>query len=259
MDSHGFITRSDSLSSKASDGSTSESRFRGKLGNRRSILNQVNDGIIRRAESFSDSQKDVESSNEARQCDDDRQNETVASSQSRADLQRVKALLFNSSDSRYTTMSPCTTENLRRLKEVTSRSISRSRQRKEVAEERLKCLMSAATRSESFDDGASLFYSHSKSGSSEDGSQKRLPPRINRNLFGSNISPENDENNLVRPKARKALPPTRGSSDALMEVGNITISSDNDALPSAKGNDEKQHYSQQMNISVMDNFFLFKV
>lgn len=255
------ISRSDSVSFEASDSSRSELRLSGKIRTSRYDSDEADGNIERRIRSYQHTQSNSLSND--LQGDDDRQ--TVASSQSRAaELLRVKNILSNKSDSRYMSMSPCTTENLARLREVTSRSISRSRQRKEAAEERLKSLIHVATRSDSFEesslfrgssDDASRGSRESRSSRHSRASERRLPPSINRNLFGT----ENDENNLVRPRPRKTIPPSKGNSNTLTEIGNIKMPSSLSMLTARNEKEEKQHYSQQTNISVMDNFFIFKL
>lgn len=232
-------------SSDGSNSSNSDMRLKEKIENRRSILNQLDDGKIRRKE-INNKLDEVE---------------RTLNATARADYQRFKA-----SDSQLAiVMSPSTSDNLKFLREVTSKSISRSRQRKVDAENRLMDLFSSARRSSgSFDtrgdDKSSI--THTKSGSSEENSQNLNPPKINRKLFGSEESPlQENENNLVRPKPRKATSVLGEHSNLLTDIGNLGISGGHSTLDIKKDarSQTKEHYSQQMNISVMDNFFVFKL
>jgi hypothetical protein len=250
-----------SLSSGKSSRSSSESRSRRTHESDRSSLNKRNDGFLRHAESFSEALNSKSNHGPASVEDGENKIKFGKASHPSEVPERFRTVSSDDGNSnpRHMAMSPCTTENLRRLREVTSRSISRSRLRKEAAEEKFKCLMTAATRSDSFDDNSTLFRARGRIGSTDESSQKHLPPRVNRNVFGSTAHVENDENNLVRPMARKARPPSRGNPQTFMEIQNNGFLGDSNSVSSVKENSEKEHYSQQMNITVMDNFYMFKI
>jgi len=270
-------SRRSSISSEHSDGSlrSTGSRLREKLENRRSILNQVEDGMIRRTDTSNQQQRDPKVSVERNNANE-KQTHTGTPTKCRADLERFKALLANKSttDSRSTnsTLSSSPSETGQRLKAITSGSVSRSRKRKEIAEERLKHLFSAATLSGSFDgrtgdDSHSLAQTKSSMStiSSDESSAPPLPPKTSRMLFDK-PAPVNDENIVLCPSPRRA--DRQDDTRVFADMANLTVS-DKPETPEEKpeekndtlfeNNNVKHHFSQQMNIHVMDNFFTIRL
>ena len=265
--------RKSSVSSEHSEGSSRStgSRVREKLENRRSILNQVEDGKIRRTDTSNQQQRDPKVSAE-RNNDNERQAYPGSPPMRRKDLERFKALLANkSTDSRSTnsTISSSPSETGQRLNSITSRSISRSRKRKEVAEEKLKSLFSAATLSGSFDgrtfDSPSLAHTKSSISSDESSSPTTLQPTPSRILFDQ-PAPTNDENTVICPSPRRAN--RQDVTRVFGDMANLNVS-DKPETPEEKpaekndtvfeNDNVKHHFSQQMNIHVMDNFFTIRL
>lgn len=264
--------RKSPVSSEHSDGSSRStgSRVRERLENRRSILNQVEDGKIRRTDTSNQQQRDPKVSAE-RSNANERPIYPGSPPMRRADLERFKALLANkSTDSRSTnsTISSSPSETGQRLNAITSRSISRSRKRKDVAEERLKSLFSAATLSGSFDgrsyDSPSL--AHTKSSiSSDESTATTLPPTTSRILFDK-PAPMNDENIVICPSPRRAN--RQDVTRVFADMANLNVL-DKPETPAEKtaekddtvfeNDNAKHHFSQQMNIHVMDNFFTIRL
>jgi len=274
------ITRSDSSLSETSSASTSSASSRNsmkeKIENRRSILNQLNDGKIRRTDGAGNQKDVILATRERRKLSIDEKQDDYEG-KNRGDLERFKVLMSNKVEARKAApMSPSPIENLQRLKEETSRSMSRSRQRKEAAELKLKGLFSAHTQSyspspsrqaQSYSPGPNRFGSPAllnvKSSGSDDSSrssrENHYPPKVSRNLFDPNLAPTNDENNVICPSPRRA---TREGGNVLTEMGNLSISGEKSIQreeSAEENNDVKDHFSQQMNIQVLDNFFVFKL
>jgi len=109
----------------------------------------VEDGKIHRTDTSNQQQRDPKVSVECNN-PNEMQTHTGTPAMRRADLERFKALLANKSTDN-STLSSSPSETCQRLNEITSRSIPRSREKKEKAEERIKSLVSAATLSGSFD------------------------------------------------------------------------------------------------------------
>lgn len=257
------LGRKMSTSSVHSDGSSRStgSRLREKLENRRSILNQVDDGKIRRTSPSNQQQTDPKVSERELAIANERQSNTGTPPKIHADLERFKSLVSSKivdAASISSTMSPCPSETGRRLKEVTSRSICRSRKKKEAAEERLRSLINAATHSfdSRTDGGASIAVT--KSTSSEEGSDISLLPKMNRALF-DNTAPANDENNVVCPRPRRAT--SQDSTRVFVDMANLTVLEKTEEWkePITDNIQTKDNFSQQMNIHVMDNVFVFQM
>ena len=267
--------RKSSVSSEHSEGSSrsSGSRVREKLENRRSILNQVEDGKIRRTDTSNSNQQQRDPKVSAeRNNDNEMQVYPGSPPMRRKDLERFKALLANkNTDSRSTTSttSSSPSEAGQRVNSIASRSISRSRKRKEVAEEKLKSLFSAAALSGSFDgitfESPSLARTKSSISSDESSSVATLQPTPSRILF-DHPAPTNDENNVICPSPRRAN--GQDVTRVFADMANLSVSvkpETPEEKPAEKDdtvfeNDNlKHHFSQQMNIRVMDNFFTIRL
>ena len=177
----------------------------------------------------------------------------------RTDLDRVKtsSQICNNSMAKAP---PSSSENLQNLRETASRTISRSRQRKEAAEERLKGLFSSVTLSS--DGSSTITYDNVKNiGTNECGPNQSLP-ETSRKLFDvtSRENLTNDENNIIRPSPVKA---NKIDENALADMENFDprgkkVVVGTEVMEESKCG-TKEHFSQQMNIQVMENFFVFKI
>lgn len=255
------MERKNSTTSVGSDGSSrsnrsTNDRIREKIENRISILNQKDGKSLRRSgsETLSLPKGLVRRNSDA--SEHEKPDKALQSKQS-YDSASVVSTLSTSTPTRY-------------LKEVTSTSISRSRQKKKEAEERLKSLLNA--RSSSFDlsntksSDESTVVSNTRSLSSQESLPLRIPQKTNRVLdFEQNTIPEDDENHnlILRPSPRRAT--LDDVAKVLCEVENIVLNSaeKNKQMEQEKNKKlqecSQSHFTRQRNIQVMDNFYMFTV
>jgi hypothetical protein len=256
------VDRMMSAASVQSDGSSRSvgSSLREKIENRRSILNQVDDGMIRRTNTSNQQETHPWFEREKTNANV-RQKDTHTPPRIRSltltELERFKVLVSKKSadgTSASSTTSPCPSETGRRLNEVTSRSICRSRQKKEAAEEKLRSLLSAAAHSfdSRIEDGGAISLS------SEESSRISFLPKLDRALFDSD-APTNDENSVVCPSPRRAT--RQDSTRVFADMANLNVSgmAEEWKEPIVENIQTNDHFSQQMNILVTDNFFVFQM
>lgn len=255
------MERKNSTRSVGSDGSSrsnrsTNDRIREKIENRISILNQKDGKSLRRSSPETHSLPKVL---------------VISNSDVSEHEKPVRALQSKPSyDSASVVSTLSTSTPTRYLKEVTSTSISRSRQKKKEAEERLKSLLNA--RSSSFDlshtksSDESTVASNTRSLSSQESLPLRIPQKTNRVLdFEQNSIPEDDENHslFLRPSPRRAT--LDNVAKILCEVENIVINSAEKNKQMEKEKNQKlqeysqSHFTRQRNIQVMDNFYMFTV
>ena len=239
MDLQMKMERKNSTTSVGSDSSSrsnrsTNDRIREKIENRISILNQKDGKSLRRSNSdASEHEKPAE--------------EKALQSKPSYDNASVVSTLSTSTPTRY-------------LKEVTSTSISRSRQKKKEAEERLKSLLQA--RSSSFDlshtksSDESTVASNTRSLSSQESLPLRIPQKTNRVLhFEQDTIPEDDENPslILRPSPRRAT--LEDVTKVLCEVENIVLNSAEKSKQMEREKNEKlqecsqSHFTRQRNYS----------
>ena len=250
------MERKNSTTSVGSDGSSrsnrsTNDRIREKIENRISILNQKDGKSLRRSgsDTLSLPKGMVRRNSDA--------SEHEKPDKASYDNASVVSTLSTSTPTRY-------------LKEVTSTSISRSRQKKMEAEQRLKSLLNA--RSSSFDlshtksSDESTVASNTRSLSSQESLPLRIPQKTNRVLdFEQNAIPEDDENHslILRPSPRRAT--LDDVAKVLCEVENIVLNSaeKNKQMEQEKNKKlqecSQSHFTRQRNIQVMDNFYMFTV
>ena len=255
------MERMNSTKSVGSDGSSrsntsTNDRIREKIENRISILNQKDVKSLRRSSSDTHTLPKVL---------------VISNSDVSEHEKPVRALQSKPSyDSASVVSTLSTSTPTRYLKEVTSTSISRSRQKKKEAEKRLKSLLNA--RSSSFDlshtksSDESTVASYTRSLSSQESLPLRIPQKTHRVLdFEQNSIPEDDENHslILRPSPRRAT--LDNVAKILCEVENIVINSAEKNKQMEKDKNKKlqeysqSHFTRQRNIQVMDNFYMFTV
>ncbi|GFH47583.1 predicted protein [Chaetoceros tenuissimus] len=262
MDMQMKMERKNSTTSVGSDGSSrsnrsTNDRIREKIENRISILNQKDGKSLRRSSSETLSLPKGVLVRRNSDASEHEKPDKVLQPKPSYDSASVVSTLSTSTPTRY-------------LKEVTSTSISRSRQKKKEAEERLKSLLNA--RSSSFDlshtksSDESTVASNTRSLSSQESLPLRIPQKTNRVLdFEQNAIPEDDENHslILRPSPRRAT--LDDVAKVLCEVENIVLNSaEKNKQMEQEKNKKLQEYSQshftrQRNIQVMDNFYMFTV
>lgn len=162
-------------------------------------------------------------------------------------------------------VSPSPNERTYQKSSVSSPSISLSRRKKEVAEERLISLFSAATKSfDSKTNSPGSLVGHINSMSSDESSERPDDFKVSARKIHQRPSDLN-QTKVMRPIPRRPNVHSRGNPvDVLFsDIANLEAlhasrrghrTDDLDKYQSAN-----THYSQQMNIQVMDNFFVFQV
>uniref|UniRef100_A0A7S3PUH0 Uncharacterized protein n=1 Tax=Chaetoceros debilis TaxID=122233 RepID=A0A7S3PUH0_9STRA len=120
--------------------------LKAKMKNRRSILNQVQDGVIRRKSSKEEKEENWEKFVEASSVEGESRQDEDGNSKRPPDLPKAKTV-----EKMTTVTSPIPSSSIHNLKNhmndltLSARSISRKRERKEAAEQRLKGLFAAAS------------------------------------------------------------------------------------------------------------------
>jgi hypothetical protein len=162
-------------------------------------------------------------------------------------------------------ISPSPNDRIYQKNGVSSPSISLSRQKKEAAEERLISLFSAATKSfDSWTNGPGSL-GNIKSMSSDESSERVDDFKVSGST--NHRKPIHlNTNKVMRPIPRRPNVHTRESPGVFTEIANLEMVVHDGARRVHDEIDDldryhsaNYHYSQQLNIQVMDNFFVFRV
>jgi hypothetical protein len=162
-------------------------------------------------------------------------------------------------------ISPSPNEGIYLKNIVSSPSISLSRRRKEAAEEKLISLFSAATKS--FDSKPSIpgsLVGNINSMSSDESSERGDELKVSGSMDHT-ISTNMNRNKVMRPVPRRPNFHTPNSSGVFTDIANLDalVPDDSRRVHGTDGFNEyhttRKHYSEQMNIQVMENFFVFQV